>query len=57
MPAVILLFSLLGFGMLFGARGIVFAAPLTVFAYELVKRLYLAKALKTPTSIPGEEQS
>lgn len=57
LPAVILLFSLLGSGMLFGALGIVFAAPLTVFAYVLVKRLYVAKALKTPTSIPGEEQS
>jgi len=54
LPAVILLFSLLGFGMLFGAVGIILAAPLTVVAYVLVKRLYVREALDTPTPIPGE---
>lgn len=53
-PAVVLLFSLIGFGMLFGIIGVIFAAPLTVVTYVLVKRLYVVEALKTPTSIPGD---
>lgn len=55
-PAVVLLFSLLAFGLLFGAVGVVFAAPLTVVTYVLVKRLYVIEALDTPTPIPGQEQ-
>lgn len=55
LPAVILLFSLLGFGTLFGALGIILAAPLTVVVYVLVKRLYVREALDTPTPIPGED--
>lgn len=53
-PAVVLLFSLIGFGMLFGIIGVIFAAPLTVVTYVLVKRLYIVEALHTPTEIPGD---
>ena len=56
LPAVVLLFSLLGFGMLFGTLGIIFAAPLTVVSYVLVKRLYVQEALGTKTPIPGEDK-
>lgn len=56
LPGVVLLFSLLGFGMLFGTLGIILAAPLTVVAYVLVKRLWVIEALHTPTSIPGEKK-
>lgn len=55
-PAAVLLFSLIGFGTLFGILGVIFAAPLTVVCYVLVKRLYVVETLKTPTSIPGEEK-
>ena len=55
LPGVILLFSLLAFGMLFGTLGIILAAPLTVVTYVLVKRLYVIEALHTPTPIPGEK--
>ena len=55
-PAVLLLFSLIGFGMLFGIVGVIFAAPLTVVTYVLVKRLYVQEALKTKTPIPGEDK-
>ena len=55
-PAVVLLFSLLAFAVLFGAIGILFAAPLTVVAYVMVKRLYVIEALDTPTPIPGEDK-
>ena len=56
LPAVVLLFSLLGFGMLFGMLGIILAAPLTVVSYVLVKRLYVQEALGTQTPIPGEDK-
>jgi predicted PurR-regulated permease PerM len=54
LPSAVLLFSLVGMGMLFGALGVLLAAPLTVVAYVLVKRLYVIEALHTPTPIPGE---
>ena len=54
LPGVVLLFSLLAFGLLFGALGILLAAPLTVVTYVLVKRLYVIETLHTPTPIPGE---
>jgi predicted PurR-regulated permease PerM len=56
LPPVVLLFSLLGFGMLFGVLGIILAAPLTVVSYVLVKRLYVQEALGTKTPIPGEDK-
>jgi len=56
-PAVVLLFALLAFALLFGIVGVVFAAPLTVVTYVLVKRLYVREALDTPTPIPGEDKS
>jgi predicted PurR-regulated permease PerM len=55
-PAVVLLFSLLAFAVLFGPIGILFAAPLTVVSYVMVKRLYVVEALGTPTPIPGEDK-
>jgi predicted PurR-regulated permease PerM len=54
LPGVILLFSLLAFGILFGTLGVILAAPLSVVTYVLVKRLYVIEALHTPTPIPGE---
>jgi predicted PurR-regulated permease PerM len=56
-PAVVLLFSLLAFAVLFGVIGILFAAPMTVVAYVLVKRLYVVEALGTATPIPGEDEA
>lgn len=54
LPGVVLLFSLLGFGAIFGTLGIILAAPLSVVTYVLVKRLYVIEALHTATPIPGE---
>ena len=56
LPAVILLFALLGFAALFGALGIILAAPLAVVLYVLVKRLYVREALGTSTPVPGEDE-
>jgi len=55
LPGVVLLFSLIAFGALFGTLGVILAAPLTVVCYVLVKRLYVIETLHTPTPIPGEE--
>jgi predicted PurR-regulated permease PerM len=55
LPGALLLFSLLACGTLFGAIGIIFAAPLTVVLYVLVKKLYVREALDTNTPIPGED--
>jgi predicted PurR-regulated permease PerM len=55
LPGALLLFSLLACGTLFGAIGIIFAAPLTVVIYVLVKKLYVREALDTNTPIPGED--
>lgn len=55
-PAVITLFALLAFGLLFGFLGVLLAAPLAVVTYVLVKRLYVIEALDTPTPIPGEDK-
>lgn len=56
LPGVVLLFALIAFGTLFGAIGVVLAAPLAVVTYVLVKRLYVREALDTETTIPGERQ-
>lgn len=55
LPSVVMLFSLVGLGMMFGTLGVFLAAPLTVVIYVLVKRLYVIEALHTPTPIPGEK--
>lgn len=54
LPGVVLLFSLLAFGSIFGPLGVILAAPLAVVTYVLVKRLYVIEALDTPTPLPGD---
>lgn len=56
LPGAVLLFSLIGFGSLFGTLGIILAAPLAVVTMVLVKRFYIIGALDTPTPIPGEKK-
>jgi predicted PurR-regulated permease PerM len=56
LPPALLLFALVSCGLVFGIAGVIFAEPLTVVLYVLVKRLYVRDALHTPTSIPGEHE-
>jgi predicted PurR-regulated permease PerM len=56
LPPALLLFSLVACGLVFGIAGVLFAEPLTVVLYVMVKRLYVREALQTPTPIPGENQ-
>lgn len=55
MPPALLLFAVVAGAVVFGPPGILFAAPLTVVLYVMVKRLYVREALGTPTEIPGEK--
>jgi predicted PurR-regulated permease PerM len=54
LPPALLLFSVVAGGTLFGFIGILFAAPLTVTAFVLVKRLYVREVLHTDTPMPHE---
>lgn len=54
LPPALLLFAVVAGGLVFGVAGILFAAPLTVVLYVLVKRLYVREALHTRTALPGE---
>lgn len=54
LPPALLLFALVAGGLVFGAAGVVLAAPFTVVLFVLVKRLYVREALDTPTTLPGE---
>lgn len=57
LPGAVLLFSLIGFGTLFGTLGVILAAPLAVVTMVMVKRLYVIETLDTPTPIPGQGKS
>lgn len=57
LPPALLLFSIVAGGLVFGIVGIIFAAPLTVVLFVIVKRLYVREALNTQTPMPGEEES
>ncbi|WP_431870642.1 AI-2E family transporter [Allosphingosinicella sp.] len=55
LPPALLIFALVSGGLLFGMAGILLAAPLTVVAFVMVKRLYVREALGTHTKLPTEE--
>jgi predicted PurR-regulated permease PerM len=57
LPAAVTVFAIVAAGLLFGAPGVLLAAPLTMVAYVLVKRLYVEEALETPTDVPGEKDA
>ena len=53
-PPLILIFSLVAAGLVFGLPGVILGAPLTVVLYVLVKRLYVREALGTETPLPTD---
>jgi predicted PurR-regulated permease PerM len=57
LPPALLLFAIVAGALVFGPTGVIFAAPLTVVLFVLVKRLYVREALGTATAIPGEPKS
>lgn len=56
-PPALFLFAVVAVGLVFGSLGVLIAAPLTVVAYVLVKKLYVRKALGEETTLPGEDRS
>lgn len=55
MPPALLLFAVVVVGMLFGLPGVLLAAPITVVAFVLVKKLYVRETLGQATQVPGEQ--
>jgi predicted PurR-regulated permease PerM len=55
MPPALLLFAIVAGGTLFGAAGILLAAPLAVTMFVMVKRLYVREMLGVDTPLPGEK--
>ena len=53
-PPAVLLFAVVGAGMLFGALGVLLAAPLTVVVHVFVQRIYVRTLLDKPIRIAGE---
>lgn len=54
LPPALLLFALVAGGLVFGLVGVILAAPFTVVAFVMVKRLYVQEALHTATPLPGD---
>lgn len=56
LPPALTVFGVVAAGIMFGFVGLIFAAPLLVVAYVLVKKLYVREALDTDTPLPGEPE-
>ncbi len=54
-PPAVILFGIAAISSLFGLFGTVFAAPLTVSLFVLIKKLYVRDSLGEPTALPGED--
>ncbi|MBW3560245.1 MAG: AI-2E family transporter [Proteobacteria bacterium] len=57
LPPVLTLFAVLGIGGLLGLLGVVFATPLAVTGFVMVKMLYLRNTLGEDTKAPGEKSN
>jgi predicted PurR-regulated permease PerM len=55
LPPALALFAVIVFGVLFGPLGLLFAVPLAVVVFVLVKKLYVKETLGEPTPVPGED--
>lgn len=56
LPPLVLLFSIFAAGALFGALGVILAAPLTVVGYVLVQHLYIGHVLGREPKLPGRHE-
>lgn len=57
LPPALTLFAVLGFGVLFGPLGVIFAAPLMVVLFVMTKILYIRNTLGDPAEVPGEGEA
>jgi predicted PurR-regulated permease PerM len=54
LPPAVTLFAIVAFGVLFGPLGVLFATPLTVVFFVVVKKLWIRDTLHERTELPGE---
>lgn len=54
LPPLVLLFSIFAAGVLFGAPGVLLAAPLTVVIYVIVQHVYIGHVLGREPIVPGQ---
>jgi len=54
MPPAVIILGLVAITSIFGAPAVIFAPPITVLIFVLVKKVYLRDNLKEPTQLPGE---
>lgn len=55
LPPALTLLGVLAMGVLFGPLGVVLSAPLVVFVFVLVKRVYVREMLGYSVEVPGEK--
>jgi predicted PurR-regulated permease PerM len=53
-PPALMVLGIAAIGFIFGTIAIIFAAPMTVVLFVLIKKLYVRDVLHEPTDIPGE---
>ncbi|WP_428410122.1 AI-2E family transporter [Hyphococcus sp.] len=56
-PMALTVFSIIGFGMLFGGLGALLATPITVAIYVLLQKLYIEDEFGDDLNIHGEKQA
>ena len=54
LPPVLMIFAVLGFGVLFGPLGLLLATPLAVVCLVLVKKLWVREVQHEEVTMPGE---
>ncbi len=55
-PPALMVLGIAAIGFIFGMVAVIFAAPMTVVLFVLIKKLYVREVLHEPTQIPGEER-
>lgn len=53
-PPAIMLLGIAAMGIIFGIAAVLFAAPIVVVLFVLIKKLYVRETLGEETSLPGE---
>ena len=56
LPPVLTIFAVVAFATLFGVLGLLFATPLAVVCFVLVKKLWVRDTLDEETTLPGETE-
>jgi predicted PurR-regulated permease PerM len=55
-PPAVMILGIAAIGFIFGPVAVIFAAPMTVVLFVLIKKLYVRDFLHEQTAIPGEQR-